>query len=152
MQPSDMCNVHFIEDRCSGCQECRKPDLPFCPGAWQDMPGGRQLLALQHILVHGALPVPDSHRHAGHTPIICSPLSLANFQIEVLPQGKAWQDVPGVQGDPRSCIVVPSGLATPLLVLEGDDPPQPQPICAFLFSIPVGRQLPNFARRTDSHL
>ena len=80
-------------------------------------------------------------------------LSGANFQIEVLPQGKAWQDVPGVQGDPRSCIVVPSGLATPLLVLEGDDPPQPQPICAFLFSIPVRRQLlPDFARRTDSHL
>lgn len=54
LQPSDLCNVHFIEDRCSGCQECRKPDLPFCPGAWQDMPGGRRLLALQHILVHGA--------------------------------------------------------------------------------------------------
>ena len=120
---------------------------------------GGHLLALQQILVHGlvhgAVAVPHSHKHAGHTPTIRSPLSLsgANFQIEVLPQGKAWQDVPGVQGDPRSCIVVPSGLATPLLVLEGDDPPQPQPICAFLFSIPVRRQLlPDFARRTDSHL
>ena len=60
--------------------------------------------------------------HPNH-PLSSLSLSGANFQIEVLPQGKAWQDVPGVQGDPRSCIVVPSGLATPLLVLEGDDPP-----------------------------
>ena len=100
---------------------------------------GGHLLALQQILVHGlvhgAVAVPHSHKHAGHTPTIRSPLSLsgANFQIEVLPQGKAWQDVPGVQGDPRSCIVVPSGLATPSLVLEGDDPAQPHNMCFPLF-------------------
>ena len=82
-----MCNVHFIGDLCSGSQECRKPDLPFCPGACQDMPGGRHHLTLHwHILVH-AVPLTHSHRHAGHTPIMRSPVSSAKFKIEVLPQG-----------------------------------------------------------------
>ena len=109
------------------------PTFPFAPGLGRICRvGGNSLLcSISWCTVPCQCRIPTGMPATPQSP------ALHSFQIEVLPQGKAWQDVPGVQGDPRSCIVVPSGLATPLLVLEGDDPPQPQPICAFLFSIPL---------------
>ena len=69
------------------CRECRKPNLPSCPGARQDMP------AWWWVVPWGWRPVPTTTAVPRPNRKLPSLPHAANFQIEVLPRAWAWQDM-----------------------------------------------------------